>query len=91
MGKETLIIFLGAWVALQSFLGFPLQWDMIMLAILGIAILGLGVLLRRDAIARRTHHTPHAETFIENTPEDPEVIEIITPEQQDVIDDDVRG
>lgn len=70
MGKETLIIFLGAWVAVQSFLGFPLQWDIIILAVLGVAILGLGILLRRDALARRGPRALHIETFVENVPQD---------------------
>ena len=73
MGKETLIIFLGAWVAVQSFLGFPLQWDEVALAILGVAILGLGVLLRRDAIARRAPRARRTETFVENVPVQEEV------------------
>jgi hypothetical protein len=68
MGKETLIMFLGAWVAVQSFLGFPLLWDRIILAILGIGIVGLGILLRREGVARRGGRVRRSETFVENTP-----------------------
>ena len=68
MGKETLIIFLGAWVAVQSFLGFPLLWDEVMLAVLGVAILALGISLHRDASARRAARMRHAESHTERAP-----------------------
>lgn len=68
MGKETLIMFLGAWVAVQSFVGLPLLWDRIVLAILGVVIIGLGILLRREGIARRGGRVRRSETFVENAP-----------------------
>ncbi len=87
MGKETLIIFLGAWVAVESFLGFPLQWDVIILAILGVAIVGLGILLRRDAIARRSLRARRSETFVENVPQEETITTIVaepTPTEPEI-------
>lgn len=55
MGKQTLIMILGVWVAIQSFLGLPLAFDRVVFALLGIAILGLGILLRHDALTREKH------------------------------------
>ena len=77
MGKETLIMFFGAWVAVESFLGFPLLWDEVIYGILGVCIVLLGILLRRDALRRRARHAQRAETFAENAPE---VEEEIAPE-----------
>ena len=57
MGKETLIMFFGLWVAVESYLGLPLSWDEIILAILGIAIVVLGILLARDARARHAERS----------------------------------
>jgi hypothetical protein len=88
MGKETLVIFLGIWVALQSFLGFPLQWDLVILAILGVAILGLGILLRRDALLRNAPRTHHTETFAENVPSEDSVI---TEQSTHVLGTDVQA
>lgn len=60
-------MFLGAWVAAQSFLGFPLKWDEVTFVILGICIVGLGMLIRRDRQQHQAVH--HAETFVEHMPE----------------------
>jgi len=45
-------MFLGVWVAVQSFLGFPIAWDMVILAVLGTALLCLGIILRHEALVR---------------------------------------
>lgn len=68
MGKDILVIIFGAWVAIQSFLGLPLFWDTIVYVILGLCIVGLGVLLRRDSLHRRENETRQSETFAENAP-----------------------
>lgn len=68
MGKQTLVMFFGVWVAVQSFLGLPLAWDRVIFALLGVAILGLGILLRYDAMMH-LRSGKHAETFVENEPE----------------------
>lgn len=52
MGKETLIIALGTWVAVVPFLGFPVSWDRVLFTISGIMLVVLGILVWRDEIAR---------------------------------------
>jgi hypothetical protein len=91
MGKGTLVIFLGAWVALQPFLGLPLAWDNSILALLGISLVGLGVILRRDSMARRARRQAGTEAYMENAPREAEVIEIPTSKQDEVADDSVIG
>lgn len=44
---------LGALVALVPFLGFPNSWDRIIFLVLGGLVVGLGIVLRRNAVARR--------------------------------------
>ena len=72
MGKEVLIVLLGIWVALQSFLGFPLWIDEVLFGVLGLSIATLGfVLYRESAVLHR-----HADTFAEHTPEVEDEIEL---------------
>ena len=91
MGKETLIIFLGAWVAVQSFLGFPLGWDMVIYAILGIIIVGLGVMMQRELVMRRGSRARHTEAFVENAPQMDSVSEVVASTHEEEMDDMVRG
>jgi len=66
MGKEILIVLLGIWVALQSFLGFPLWIDEALYGLLGMGILILGFMLSRERIAREGRRV---DTFVERTPD----------------------
>lgn len=56
----------GVWIALQSFLGFPILIDEILYAVLGVSILILGFLLYREHMAR-VAHIP--DTFAEYKPD----------------------
>lgn len=53
MGKETLVIVLGAWTVLLPFLGFPTRWDMYLFAVTGALLVGLGISLQRSALRRQ--------------------------------------
>jgi hypothetical protein len=44
---------LGVLVALVPFLGFPNSWDRVIFLVLGGLVVGLGIVLRRNAVARR--------------------------------------
>jgi uncharacterized membrane protein YuzA (DUF378 family) len=50
MTKDLIIVLLGVWVALEAFLGIPAKWDTIIYAVLGISIVILMLLLRRDFV-----------------------------------------
>lgn len=67
MGKETLVMVLGVWVALQTLLGFPLWVDRLLYALLGLCVALLGFVLYREHVKRAGRH---ADTFVEHTPED---------------------
>ena len=53
MTLDTLIMFGGAFVAVLPFLGFPASWDNVLLFIAGIAIIPLGVVVRRRGLGVR--------------------------------------
>lgn len=69
MTLDALIILAGALVALLPFLGFPNSWDTVLFFLLGVAIIGLGIVVRR-----RLPHEKNAgsqresEAFMENGP-----------------------
>ena len=47
MKLDTLIMFVGAVVALLPFLGFPVSWDHALFFFLGLCVVALGVAVRR--------------------------------------------
>lgn len=73
MSIDALIMFSGALVAVLPFLGFPNSWDKAILFVVGMVIVGLGVLVRRNA--HRALFAKHAmkrraESFVETSPEE---------------------
>ena len=55
MTRESLLISLGALLALSPFLGLPYSWLMVIVPVLSIAVLVIGVTLRKkrhDALSR---------------------------------------
>jgi hypothetical protein len=66
MTLDALIMFAGFFVAILPFLGFPIQWDNILLVAAGIFIIALGILVRRRGVARSTK--PQNLTYTESTP-----------------------
>lgn len=67
MTLDTLIMFFGAFVALLPFLGFPIQWDTVLLLLSGVIIIGLGVAVRRRGLS-----TPQKKntTYVEHAPQE---------------------
>ena len=63
MTLDALIMLLGAFVALLPFLGFPNDWDTVLLLISGICIVALGIAVRRrmnrkNSVAAPQLHDP---------------------------------
>ena len=49
MTTDTLIMFAGACVALLPYLGFPNSWDSIFFLVLGVFVIALGIVVRRNS------------------------------------------
>jgi hypothetical protein len=58
MTLDTLIMLFGALVALVPFLGIPNTIDTWVLFILGIAVIGLGIAVRRRGLKSERSSTP---------------------------------
>ncbi len=65
MTIDALIMISGVLVAILPFLGFPIQWDNIILVVLGLLITTFGIIIRRRSV-RRSSHT-HS-SFVESAP-----------------------
>ena len=52
MSKEVSLIILGVLVAVLPYLGFPGSWRTIMLVVLGVLIVSIGILMRRETLSR---------------------------------------
>ena len=60
MTTDTLIMFAGAAVALLPYLGFPNSWDSVFFLILGIFVIALGIVVRRNGgSSEHEHHDSH--------------------------------
>jgi len=78
MSKDTIIMALGAFVAVLPFLGFPSSWDVVLLVLSGVALIAVGIVIRRakkphqrigenmrlfsDQEKSNTHHREHEES-----------------------------
>lgn len=67
-----MIIVLGFWIAIVSFLGFPNAWDRVILLISGLSVSVLMFLLRRDffsyveQLRLRQRRKRESDTYVEN-------------------------
>lgn len=52
MSKEVSVITLGALVALSPFLGLPGSWRSVLLVAIGLVLVLIGIILRRDVLSR---------------------------------------
>lgn len=52
MRKERTLFFIGIWVGILPFLGFPNSWRKIIFIITGLALIYLSYLFRQEAKAR---------------------------------------
>ena len=64
MSLDTLIMAVGAFVAVLPFLGFPSSWDNVMFFIAGVIVVVLGIVVRRR-IPRKT-----PRSYVESRPVD---------------------
>ncbi len=64
MSKQKAIFFLGIWVAILPFLGFPGLWKRVLALISGAGIAYIGYLLNKERTSRIMHN-PHA-AYVEN-------------------------
>lgn len=71
MTIDALIMFIGAFVAVLPFLGFPVSWDSVFLVISGVMMVFLGVIVRRRGLVRRIRSPRKSPVFVESTPERP--------------------
>lgn len=69
MSKETTIIVLGLWIIVLPYLGIPGGWRTTLLILTGAALMGLGFLLRNEALGRGSHTkgSRGQNSFVENT------------------------
>ena len=58
MSKEMGIIALGVWVIIMPYLGIYRSWLTVLMVLTGLALIGLGFLLRGEAIAEEQHSHP---------------------------------
>ncbi len=49
MQKAYILLFLGIWVAILSYLGFPASWKQVLFVISGLAIIYISFLLYKEA------------------------------------------
>lgn len=68
MTLDTLIMLSGACVALLPYLGLPNSWDSVLLVILGVCIIALGVVVRRQGPRGSRAHA-RASHIVEHMPE----------------------
>ena len=68
MSKEASIIAIGALVIVAPFLGLPGSWRTALLLILGVSLVIIGVVMRRDVVSRG--ETKGASFFVENRARD---------------------
>lgn len=71
MSIDALIMFLGAFVAVLPFLGFPVSWDSVILVICGVLLVFLGVIVRRRGLVRRIRAPRRPSAYVESVPERP--------------------
>lgn len=72
MTIDALIMLAGFLVAAMPFLGFPTQWDNVILVTLGILVIALGIVVRRRGFARKAPLPKTNASFVESAPKDAE-------------------
>jgi hypothetical protein len=70
MRKEKALFIIGIWVAVLSFLGFPVFWKKILFLLTGIALMYLAYLFYLEVKARLVKHIEHSKTFVDNVGND---------------------
>ena len=68
MTLDTMIMLAGSFVALLPFLGFPNSWDSVLLLIIGVLIVILGILVRREQNSESNSYVRNSDAFVESRP-----------------------
>ncbi|HEV7424549.1 MAG TPA: hypothetical protein VGO21_05195 [Candidatus Paceibacterota bacterium] len=66
MRKERILLFLGIWVAVLPYLGFPLSWKNILFTISGLILMYFSYILYKESQAKRTLKKETFDNFSEN-------------------------
>ncbi len=72
MTLDALIMLCGALVAILPFLGFPSSWDSVLFLIVGVAVVALGIAVRRRGLKpprERLSRIREGDVFAESAPE----------------------
>ncbi|HWO06990.1 MAG TPA: hypothetical protein VNM40_00190 [Candidatus Paceibacterota bacterium] len=67
MTLDALVMLAGFFVAVLPFLGFPIQWDNVILVILGVFVIVLGIVIRRRGLQGRSA-TLKGTSVVESAP-----------------------
>ncbi len=68
MSKRQILIILGIWVVILPFLGFPGNWDRVILFASGLIIAVVAYSLRLEGQSKKTVDMPYVEHRNEPTP-----------------------
>ncbi len=68
MAKQKIIFFLGIWVAILPFLGFPGSWKQIFFLITGLLLAYLGYMLNKQAFGAHADTQGKKAIYTENKP-----------------------
>ncbi len=66
MRKERTLLFLGIWVAILPFLGFPNTWRSVLFVITGLSLTYLAYLFYKQARARAPRDDSRMQSFVDN-------------------------
>ena len=69
MTLDTIIMLLGAFIAILPFLGFPASWDTVLFFLAGIAVIALGIAVRRRGSTPVVKKTIQPKEFVESRAE----------------------
>lgn len=61
MTLDSLIMLAGAFILLEPHLGFPNTWDVWLMSLGGVFIVGLGIAVRRRGLKDRPQNVPTSE------------------------------
>lgn len=72
MRRERIFLFLGIWVAILPYLGFPYSWKNILFTLSGLSLIYLSYIMRKENKAQE--ESAKKEEAKENLPEDTNTI-----------------
>lgn len=77
MTLDSVIMLVGAVIAVLPFLGFPQRWDSVLYFLLGMIVIGLGIAVRRGNARVPKRTSPRrAATYVESKTTAPEAHDV---------------